>query len=154
MNDDLKKIEELKTILLELVERAKFFNNHKADCGWFCEYILKGIHEEQKTITRQIKFLRKPVSARKNDVPMEMIRQYPILDLLPIGTTKRKMSATETLILCPAHNDTNPSCSINTEKNIWNCLSCNEGGTNIGYVMAAYSLNKAEAVRKIKNLIT
>src|SRR4030043_2368306 len=36
--------------------------------------------------------------------------------------------------LCPFHNDTNPSLSVNPETNLWNCFGCNTGGDVIRFV--------------------
>ena len=36
--------------------------------------------------------------------------------------------------LCPFHDDTNPSFSVSTEKNIAKCFSCGEGGSPITFL--------------------
>jgi len=30
--------------------------------------------------------------------------------------------------LCPFHDDTDPSLSVNPTTNLWNCFGCNKGG--------------------------
>lgn len=39
---------------------------------------------------------------------------------------------------CPAHNDTNPSASINLNENYWHCFSCGCGGNGLSLV--AYTM--------------
>ena len=50
--------------------------------------------------------------------------------------------------LCPFHNDTNPSCSINVEKGVFRCLSCDAKGDIYGFLAAITSSSKA-AVKKL-----
>ena len=44
----------------------------------------------------------------------------------------------EIKFLCPMHDDHNPSATYNTEKRVWHCFACGEGG---GYVNLAGLVN-------------
>jgi len=37
-------------------------------------------------------------------------------------------------ICCPFHDDTNPSCGLNTKKRVFNCFSCGEKGNILDFV--------------------
>ncbi len=49
--------------------------------------------------------------------------------------------------LCPLHNDTVPSGTINREKQVWYCHSCCRGGDVFALVMACERIDFGEAVR-------
>ncbi len=45
-----------------------------------------------------------------------------------ISTREPRQRGTETLFLCPSHNDRNPSARWNPEKRVWYCDACGDGG--------------------------
>lgn len=49
--------------------------------------------------------------------------------------------------LCPFHNDTNPSCSININKAVFRCLSCSASGDIYSFLAAVANASRA-AVKK------
>lgn len=49
--------------------------------------------------------------------------------------------------LCPFHDDTNPSFSVSTSKNICKCFSCGEGGTPLSFIMKHENLSFPEAIK-------
>ena len=49
--------------------------------------------------------------------------------------------------LCPFHNDTNPSLSVDPVKNLWHCFGCGAGGTDIDWVMHHCGVGFIDAVR-------
>ncbi|MFH1146931.1 MAG: CHC2 zinc finger domain-containing protein [Pseudomonadota bacterium] len=51
--------------------------------------------------------------------------------------------------LCPFHNDTNPSLSVNPTKNLWQCFGCGAGGDVIRFVELFDKVEFPEAVRKL-----
>jgi DNA primase catalytic core len=53
--------------------------------------------------------------------------------------------------LCPFHADTNPSLSINTQKNLWNCFGCDAGGDAIRFVEKFDQVEFEEAVARLTN---
>lgn len=52
----------------------------------------------------------------------------PIAQLLARRGITCKRSTGEEMVSCPLHDDTRPSCSVNHDKNVWNCHSCGEAG--------------------------
>ena len=55
----------------------------------------------------------------------------------------------QVLIRCPFHDDTNPSCSVNFEKKLFNCFSCQEGGDILDFVAKMDHVSIPEAARII-----
>ena len=51
--------------------------------------------------------------------------------------------------ICPFHDDTNPSLSINPEKQIFKCFVCGTGGTAISFVQKYERINFIDAVKKV-----
>jgi len=51
--------------------------------------------------------------------------------------------------LCPFHNDTNPSLSINPNKNLWQCFGCGAGGDVIRFVELIDRVTFPEAVSQL-----
>lgn len=45
------------------------------------------------------------------------------------------------MVPCPLHEDRTPSCSVNYEKNLWNCFSCSEGGDSWSLIMKREGLD-------------
>lgn len=58
---------------------------------------------------------------------------------------------TDKMISCinPEHQDKNPSCSIDYDKDLFNCFSCGVGGSIIDLVMLLTDCNELEAAIKI-----
>lgn len=81
-------------------------------------------------------------------IPMkiEMAREK-IIEELPIETyllDKKLVSSILSIngkMFCPIHDDTNPSCFYNTEKNVYNCFACGSKGT---VVEMDYGIHKKE----------
>ncbi|MEV4642795.1 CHC2 zinc finger domain-containing protein [Actinoplanes sp. NPDC049548] len=40
------------------------------------------------------------------------------------------------MVACPLHDDRTPSCSINLEKQLWRCHSCDKAGSSYDLIMA------------------
>ncbi len=51
--------------------------------------------------------------------------------------------------LCPFHEDTNPSLSVNPAKNLWQCFGCGTGGDIIRFVELFDKLSFPLAVKKL-----
>jgi len=49
--------------------------------------------------------------------------------------------------LCPFHDDTNPSLSVNKEENLWQCFGCGKGGDVIKFVQLFDKVSFPEAVK-------
>ena len=55
--------------------------------------------------------------------------------------------------LCPFHNDNNPSMSVNNEKKLFNCFSCNTKGNVIYFTSRYYNITSDQAtIRLAKRL--
>lgn len=50
--------------------------------------------------------------------------------------------------VCPFHNDTRPSLSISTSKQIFNCFVCHTGGDSFAFVQKYEKISYLEAVKK------
>ena len=55
--------------------------------------------------------------------------------------------------LCPFHNDTEPSLSVNPAKNLWNCFGCGAGGDAVRFVEMFDKLEFPDAVRQLAGAI-
>jgi DNA primase len=74
-------------------------------------------------------------------------RKSDVLDRLDLaGVINREFSRpivsagkNQVLVLCPVHAENNPSCSVNTDKGLWNCKSCGAKGNIFDLVAAARS---------------
>jgi len=64
------------------------------------------------------------------------------IELVPVGGNYRG--------LCPFHEDTTPSLTVNPKENLWNCFGCNKGGDNIRFVQLFEKLSFNEAVERLK----
>lgn len=53
--------------------------------------------------------------------------------------------------LCPFHNDSNPSMSVNNDKKVFNCFSCGAKGTVIRFVARHENISDDEATIKLAN---
>ena len=51
--------------------------------------------------------------------------------------------------LCPFHADNNPSLSINTAKNLWQCFGCGAAGDVIRFVEMFDQVDFKEAVKRL-----
>ena len=51
----------------------------------------------------------------------------------------------EKSILCPVHDDSRKSASVNSEKGVWVCYACHGSGSGIQIIMARENLTYPEA---------
>ena len=56
---------------------------------------------------------------------------------LPLGGEKS--------ILCPVHDDSRKSASVNSDKGVWVCYACNASGSGIQIIMGRENLTYPEA---------
>jgi len=54
--------------------------------------------------------------------------------------------------LCPFHDDTNPSFSVNPTKNLWQCFGCGAGGDVIRFVELFDRVDFKEAVNRLSGI--
>lgn len=84
------------------------------------------------------------------ELPLEKVRSVPILTVASkLGLGKPVRRGREWAVLCPLHDDHNPSCYLNTEEEVWYCHVCKEGGDGIQLVQRARDLPFQEAVLRI-----
>lgn len=74
----------------------------------------------------------------KNDI-VEVISEYVQL----------KRSGSNYMGLCPFHNEKTPSFSVSSQKGIFHCFGCGEGGTVITFVMKIENLTFFEALKHL-----
>ncbi len=51
--------------------------------------------------------------------------------------------------ICPFHSDTHPSCSINPNKDYFNCFVCDAGGDLITFTAKLFELRNYDACKKL-----
>jgi len=61
-----------------------------------------------------------------------------------------KKKGNELIALCPFHNDTKPSFSINTQKNMYNCFACNKGGNAVDIAKEYYKVEGIALIQKLE----
>lgn len=54
--------------------------------------------------------------------------------------------------LCPFHDDTNPSLSVNLEKGVFHCFACDEGGGPAQWLILIEGLSYTEALGRLREL--
>lgn len=67
-----------------------------------------------------------------------------------IPLTKR---GTQTLAICPFHQDTKPSLNVNDSKGMFMCFACNTGGDHITFVEKYRNLNFMDSLEEISKII-
>ena len=55
--------------------------------------------------------------------------------------------------LCPWHDDTNPSLSVDRDRQSWKCWVCNDGGDVFSFVMKRNGLDFPEAFRLLADRV-
>jgi DNA primase len=51
--------------------------------------------------------------------------------------------------LCPFHEETKPSFTVNPKRQLWHCFGCGEAGDVIGFVTKTQGVGFREAVEKL-----
>lgn len=83
---------------------------------------------------------------------IDAVRDLSISEVLEKSGTRLKKVGREYLTKCPWHNDTNPSLTVNDDKNLCFCFVCGGGSDAIAYTQQKLSLDFAEAVERIAEL--
>lgn len=83
------------------------------------------------------------------DSTVERVRQVPISAILEGEGIDFKRVGREAVTLCPWHNDSHPSLTINDDKNLCFCFACGGGSDGIAYIQQKFGLGFAEAVERI-----
>lgn len=94
------------------------------------------------------------------DTQVDEARQQ-IIDSVPIekylldnGLIHFSEGKVDVKILCPVHDDNNPSCFYNTEKNVYHCFSCGSKGSvvELDYNIHLKTNERESAVKAILRL--
>ncbi|EKD28776.1 MAG: hypothetical protein ACD_79C00208G0003 [uncultured bacterium] len=89
-----------------------------------------------------MKFTETELESIKKDCKLE--------NLLPTFGIELHKHGNDLKILCPFHDDKNPSLIITPENNLWHCMACNEGGSVIDFIMKFKTLSFLDAVEQLK----
>jgi len=65
-------------------------------------------------------------------------------------TRQTPAGAGQILVLCPAHDETTPSCSVNTCSGLWNCKSCGAAGNVFDLYMAVRGCDFRTALQDLE----
>lgn len=91
-----------------------------------------------------------PGDRDRDELPLEEARRTSILDVarrLGLGEPQGRWG--EPRVLCPLHDDHDPSLRLDTDRGLWFCDPCGEGGDLIDLVITARDLSFPDAVRWI-----
>lgn len=80
---------------------------------------------------------------------VDKVRQVPITAVLEAEGIECKRIGREAATLCPWHNDSNPSLTLNDDKNLCFCFVCGGGSDAIAYVQQRFGTSFTEAVERI-----
>ncbi len=69
------------------------------------------------------------------------------------GLQVKRTGGSKAVCLCPFHDDTNPSCSLDIKDNYFNCFACGAKGDVIRFVMEYEGLSFIEAIEKLAKRI-
>lgn len=84
--------------------------------------------------------------AKIKDETLTRVKQIPFTEVLQSYDLKFKKVGREAVTLCPWHNDTNPSLTINDQENFCFCFVCHGGGDHLDFVQQKLGLSFAEAI--------
>lgn len=80
---------------------------------------------------------------------IQQVRQVPISEILASENIEFKRIGREVVTICPWHADTNPSLTVNDDKNICFCFACGGGNDGIAYIQQKFGLSFIDAVQRI-----
>lgn len=78
----------------------------------------------------------------------ELLERINILDVVSQYVKLRK-AGKDYIGLCPFHKEKSPSFTVSTEKQIYYCFGCREGGNAINFLMKYENLNFQEALESL-----
>ena len=79
----------------------------------------------------------------------EILAANPLLDYAQKQGWQLETHGPSFVCLCPLHDETTPSFTINPEKNLWNCFGCDTGGSVIDLHAKLRGLSIGEAMRDL-----
>ena len=79
----------------------------------------------------------------------EILAANPLLDYAQKQGWQLKHSGPNFVCLCPLHDETTPSFTIDADKNLWKCFGCDTGGSVIDLHAKLRGLSIGEAMREL-----
>ena len=83
------------------------------------------------------------------DSTIQRIRQIPLTDILKAEDIPFKKIGREAVTICPWHQDSNPSLTINDDKGMCFCFACGGGSDVISFVKQKFNIGFVDAVNRI-----
>tara|TARA_B100002052_G_scaffold130341_3_gene119589 strand:+ start:11358 stop:13121 length:1764 start_codon:yes stop_codon:yes gene_type:complete len=84
--------------------------------------------------------------ARISEQSIEKIRSVADIYDIISSYVELKKKGRNFFGLCPFHGEKTPSFSVNTEKQIYKCFGCGEGGSSIDFIMQKHNYDFVEAL--------
>ena len=81
----------------------------------------------------------------------ELINKADIVDVISNYIALKK-SGSNYFGLCPFHGEKTPSFSVSTDKQIFHCFGCSEGGGAISFIMKIENLSYVEAINYLAKM--
>jgi len=87
-------------------------------------------------------------------LPYELIKNVKIEEIISKYITfEDDSNHSDIRAICPFHLDTDPSFSINADKQVYYCFGCKRGGNVITFIRDIENISKEEAVQYLKKLL-
>lgn len=81
----------------------------------------------------------------------------PLIPLVPIllhyGVDLDGNRWGNTAVLCPVHNERRPSMTVNVDKGVFFCFSCDAKGTALNLIMAMEGCSRSDAMTKAEKIL-
>ena len=84
--------------------------------------------------------------ARISEQSIEKIRDVADIHEIISSYVELKKKVRNFFGLCPFHGEKTPSFSVNTDKQIYKCFGCGEGGSSIDFIMQKHNYDFVEAL--------
>ena len=84
--------------------------------------------------------------ARISEQSIEKIRDVADIHEIISSYVELKKKGRNFFGLCPFHGEKTPSFSVNTDKQIYKCFGCGEGGSSIDFIMQKHNYDFVEAL--------
>lgn len=118
----------------------------------YCEWHMKEI---ERAMERR---LRAGVKRMDTSTPeqwqarFDAMRRRSLVEGLRILGIPLEKKGKEWKAACPFHNDDTPSFSVNDQKNLWTCYSCQRGGDLVELVTLLYGKSRGEALTWLEKI--
>ena len=94
--------------------------------------------------------LGKRKARQREGLPVEEAKRRSILEVAGwLGLGEPVPRGSEWAVLCPFHDDTNPSLYLNEHDGVWFCHGCQEGGDGIRLVERVRGCSFVDAVKEL-----